>query len=328
MSLKALLEVLADGEFHSGEELGACLGVSRTAVWKQLKKLKELGLDHYSVKGRGYRIPGGLDLLDEEKLSSYLQAEVAANLQAVDLQLSIESTNLMAMQGLQEGKGKGYLYLAEHQTAGKGRRGRGWVSPFSRNLYFSLTWTFSQGAAALEGLSLVVGLAIARGLADAGVAGVGLKWPNDLLYEGKKLAGILLEMTGDASGFCQVVIGVGVNVSMPDADGRLIDQPWTDLDRCLEGSVAPRMGRNQLLAAILNRLVPVMEMFSEQGFSPFRQQWMELDAFANQTVALQTHSLEIQGVARGVDGAGALLLETEEGIRAFHGGELSLRAVG
>ncbi len=328
MSLSSLLEILADGEFHSGEELGACLGVSRTAVWKQLKKLQGLGIDHYSVKGRGYRIPGGLDLLDEEKLSAGLHGDVASKLQTISLQLSIDSTNLMAMQGVLEGKGQGYLYLAERQTAGKGRRGRSWVSPFARNLYFSLTWTFSQGAAALEGLSLAVGLAIARGLDDAGVAGVKLKWPNDVLCGDKKLAGILLEMTGDASGLCQVVIGVGINVSMPEADGELIDQPWTDLDRCLARSDSTAADRNQILAAILNQLVPLLGVFSEQGFAPFRQQWMTLDAFANKTVALQTQALQIKGVARGVNDAGALLLETDEGVRAFHGGELSLRAVG
>ncbi|MCW8883946.1 MAG: bifunctional biotin--[acetyl-CoA-carboxylase] ligase/biotin operon repressor BirA, partial [Motiliproteus sp.] len=310
MSLNGLLEVLADGQFHSGEDLGARLGVSRSAVWKQLKKLQALGIDHYSVKGRGYRIPGGLNLLSVEKLSAELDARVAAKLHAIDLQLSVDSTNVMAMQGIQKGQNHGFLYLAERQTAGKGRRGRDWISPFSRNLYFSLTWSFTQGAAALEGLSLVVGLALARGLSSCGVEGVGLKWPNDLLSGDKKLAGILLEMTGDASGVCQVVIGVGVNVAMSESEGGAIDQPWTDVSSCLsDGSGA--VDRNRLLAAILNELVPALERFSEQGFAPFKESWMGLDGFANRRVRLQTSSQQFQGVAKGVDSSGALLLETE-----------------
>ncbi len=323
MSLERLLAVLADGQFHSGEELGERLGVSRSAVWKQLKKLEALGVDHYSVRGRGYRIPGGLNLLDSVQLGALLDSTVAARLQHIDLQLSSESTNATAMQGLQQGRGQGCLYLTERQTAGRGRRGRPWISPFARNLYFSLSWSFSEGAASLEGLSLAVGLAIVRGLEDMGLQGAGLKWPNDILYDGRKLAGILLEMTGDASGLCQVVIGVGINVSMPDEEAGQIDQPWTDVSRSLGRPV----DRNQLLAAVLNQLLPLLEQFSRQGFTPFREAWSARDAYADRQICLQTQTVRIEGVERGVDENGALLLETKEGVRAFHGGELSLRAM-
>ncbi|OMH39005.1 bifunctional biotin--[acetyl-CoA-carboxylase] ligase/biotin operon repressor BirA [Motiliproteus sp. MSK22-1] len=325
MSLQQLLEILSDGEFHSGEQLGSQMGVSRSAVWKQLKKLQEIGVDHYSVKGRGYRVPGGLDLLCTQRLASHLSGKAAAELQTVELQLSTGSTNALALDGVSQGRKQGNLYLAECQTAGRGRRGRSWVSPFARNLYFSLSWTFTEGAAALEGLSLAVGLAISKGLENYGVQDVTLKWPNDLLHDRKKLAGVLLEMTGDASGVCQVVIGAGINVSMSDNDADRIDQPWTDVKRAMSIPASESADRNYLLAEILNELIPALQRFSVQGFEPFRENWMKRDAFLGQKVVLQTQNQQLQGVEQGVDEKGALQLKTEDGIQAFHGGELSLR---
>ncbi len=322
MTLKALLEVLADGQFHSGEALGERLGVSRSAVWKQLKKLPELGIELYSVKGRGYRIPGGLDLLCEHALQQGLRSDVAQQIRQVQLDLLTTSTNAVALKAAQAGPSHGHLYLAERQSEGRGRRGRDWYSPFSGQLCFSLVWSFSQGAAALEGLSLVVGLAMARGLKACGASPVALKWPNDLLCQGGKLGGILLEMTGDASGQCQVVIGVGINVNMPKEAARQIDQPWVDL-RTLLG-VAP--ARTVLAAAVLNELVPCLQEFERSGFAPFRDEWQSLHAYTGRRVRLQTSTLAIGGICRGVDQAGGLLIETSEGVQAYHGGEISMRS--
>ena len=323
MSLQALLQILADGEFHSGESLGEMLGVSRTAVWKQLKKLDALGLDCHSVKGRGYRLPGGINLLQKSQLQSMFSDVVAAELSEVELALSLPSTNRLAAEQAQQGDCHGRLYIAEQQTAGRGRRGREWASPFARNLYFSLTWSFSGGAAALEGLSLVVGLAVLKGLAAEGVEGVELKWPNDLLYQGRKLAGVLLEMSGDASGQCQVVIGVGVNVAMPAEAAVDVTQPWTDLQRISERE----MDRNRILASLVNSLVPMLQQFERHGFEVFREQWQQYNAHQGQQVRLATERFSQQGECVGVDRTGALLLRTGEGVRAFHGGELSLRPV-
>ena len=325
MSLQQLIEILADGQFHSGEQLGSQMGISRSAVWKQLKKLQEIGVDHYSVKGRGYRVPGGLDLLCTEQLAKNLNADVAAALQSIELELSTGSTNAVALEGVSRGRKQGNLYLAESQTAGRGRRGRAWVSPFARNLYFSLSWTFTEGAAALEGLSLAVGLAISKGLENYGVQNAKLKWPNDLLHDGRKLAGVLLEMTGDASGDCQVVIGAGVNVSMSDNDADGIDQPWTDVKRAMGISSQQSADRNRLLAEILNELIPTLQLFSTQGFEPFQTEWMERDAFSNKKVILQTQNQQMEGVEQGVDENGALQLRIGQDIKTFHGGELSLR---
>ena len=323
MGLQGLLNLLADGEFHSGESLGQALGVSRAAVWKQLKKLESLGLVCHSVKGRGYRVPGGIDLLQRERFEALLTPEVLGQLDAITLELSLPSTNRLAMEQAQQGLRHGCLYLAEQQTAGRGRRGRSWVSPFARNLYFSLTWSFAGGAAALEGLSLLVGLALQQGLASIGIDGVKLKWPNDLLYDGRKLAGVLLEMSGDASGQCQVVIGVGLNVAMPDAAADSVDQPWIDLQRV----VRKPPNRTEVLAALLNGLVPMLRQFEQQGFAPFQQAWQQHNAHQGQTVELTTESYSQRGVCVGVDSSGALLLETDTGVQSFYGGELSLRPV-
>ncbi|BBB27801.1 bifunctional biotin--[acetyl-CoA-carboxylase] ligase/biotin operon repressor BirA [Amphritea japonica] len=318
--IEPVLSILADGKFHSGQALGKALGVSRSAIWKQIKVIEESGLEVYSVKGRGYRIPGGLDLLDRELIEEALDPAVSSQLKHIALNLIIPSTNAMAMDAVYQ-NGHGSLYLAEQQTAGRGRRGRNWASPFASNLYFSLTWQFNNGAAALEGLSLAVGIALIRGLKQLGVDGVQVKWPNDLLWRGKKLAGVLLEMSGDAAGECFVVIGVGLNVRMPETAAEEIDQPWTDLQQAL--GVAP--SRNTLLAALMNQLVPVLEQFSSEGFMPFKEEWQGANAHRNQEVSLHIGNRREQGVCRGVDRAGALLLEAEGELQAFHGGEVSVR---
>ena len=319
-----LLPLLADGEFRSGQDLADALGVSRTAVWKQLKKLDELGLQIESVKGRGYRIPGGIELLDAEQVQSALTPQAKRLLTRLDVHETVGSTNAEAMRQAEQGGAAGLVCTAEQQTAGRGRRGRQWVSPFASNLYLSLVWEFNQGAAALEGLSLSVGVAVARALASCGLPPVQLKWPNDVLFEGAKLGGILLEMTGDAAGACQVVVGVGLNVSMPQASAATIDQAWTDIDS-ITGREHP--GRNALLAALLNELLPLIASFEDQGFARWRDDWLVLDAFAGVPVLLHTGGEPMAGIARGVDWRGALQLETTTGVQSVYGGEISLRAV-
>jgi BirA family biotin operon repressor/biotin-[acetyl-CoA-carboxylase] ligase len=326
MSRSILLPLLADGEFCSGQDLANALGVSRTAVWKQLNKLAtETGLVIDSVKGRGYRIPGGLDLLDADKVKSGLNAQAASLLTSLTLLESVDSTNAEALRWAEDSSASGRVCSAEQQTAGRGRRGRQWVSPFAGNLYLSLVWEFEQGAAALEGLSLAVGVAVARALSQLDLPPVQLKWPNDILHQGAKLGGVLLEMTGDAAGACQVVIGVGLNVSMPTAAGKDIDQAWTDVSS-LAGDKHP--GRNALFSALLNELLPLAAGFEAVGFARWRDEWQSLDAFAGETVLLHAGPRQMAGVARGVNDRGALLLETGAGVQPVYGGEISLRAAG
>jgi BirA family biotin operon repressor/biotin-[acetyl-CoA-carboxylase] ligase len=317
-----LLRQLADGEFHSGEVLARQLGVSRTAVWKQLAGLEALGVRLESVRGRGYRIPGGLDLLDEAAVRAGLAATPAALLESLELPDSVDSTNAVLLRAAPAAPGRARVCAAERQTSGRGRRGRVWTSPFARNLYLSVAWTFTEGAAALEGLSLAAGVAVADALADLAVPPVALKWPNDILGDGRKLGGILVEMSGEADGPCRAVIGLGLNVSMADTGSQGIEQPWTDL--CGHaGGVPPR--RSVLLAAILNRLLPLLESFAATGFAPWQARWMALDAFGGKPVQVSSGASVIAGTARGVDERGALQLETTTGVRSIHGGEVSLR---
>jgi BirA family biotin operon repressor/biotin-[acetyl-CoA-carboxylase] ligase len=285
--------------------------------------LEVLGLEIESVKGRGYRIPGGIDLIDEVRIRSTMSATGLRLLSELNIDEVIDSTNMEALRRIQQGARSGLVCTAEQQTAGRGRRGRYWVSPFARNLYVSTIWEFSQGATALEGLSLAVGVAVANALKNLGLPEVQLKWPNDILYNGKKLGGVLLEMVGDTTGQCQVVVGIGINVTMPDAAARAIDQDWADVFAMSPQGNAP--GRNEILGSLLNHLLPLLAEYESAGFGPWREAWQDLHAHAGKSVILSTGAGKTAGVAAGVDSRGALQLETSVGVQSIFGGEVSLR---
>lgn len=324
--LRPVLNLLADGEVHSGESLGAALGVSRAAVWKQLQKLEHYGLPLESVRGRGYRLPGGLNLLSADAIEAGLDARARDLLRQLVLCDEVDSTNARMLARLEQGNGHGAAMFAERQTAGRGRRGRRWVSPFSGGINLSIGWQFSGGVQLLEGLSLAVGVALARALAQFDVPDVRLKWPNDVWCRGRKLAGVLLELSGDLTDRCAVVVGIGLNVGLRGDSAAAIDQPWIDLN-----SVRPGVDRNRLAAAMLNQLLPLLRDYTEPGpepgFGAYREAWLALDQFAGQPVRLQSASREWCGIAVGVDHSGALLLEVDGERRPFHGGEVSLRGV-
>ena len=325
MPKTTLLPLLADGEFHSGQEFAQRLGISRTAVWKQLQRLADLGLELESVRGKGYRIPGGLELLQSDSMQQQIAPGAAPLLSELVIDPVIDSTNAEALRRVAAGAGSGLVCTAEQQLAGRGRRGRQWVSLFGRNLYISVVWEFTGGAAAIEGLSLATGVAVARALADCGLPPVQLKWPNDVLFEGAKLGGILLEITGDPAGVCQVVIGVGINVAMPGTAASSIEQSWTDL-ATMNGGKSP--GRNRVLSALLSELLPMAAGFEQDGFEAWRPEWLALDAYADQPVVLLSGESRQAGIARGVDSRGALQLETTLGLQTVYGGELSMRPAG
>lgn len=317
-----ILDVLSDGEFHSGEDLGQKLGMSRAAVWKQLQKLEELGLELESVKGTGYRLTGGLELLQSEVIKAYFSEISTRDFPACLIYPSLESTNQLARQMADEGGCDGTVVLAERQTDGRGRRGKHWVSPFASNIYMSLIWNFETGAAALEGLSLAIGVAVRRALVSVGVKNVQLKWPNDIYINQKKLGGILLEMTGDPAGQCSVVVGVGINVSMPAQYGRSIDQQWTDII----SELPIRISRNQLVAALIEEILVILQLYHQTGFAPYREEWLSADAFKGARGTLSTIKESINGEIVGVDDSGAIQLKLKDGnVKSFIGGELSLR---
>lgn len=318
-----LIRLLADGDFHSGEELGRLLGVSRAAIWKRLQLLQSLlGLRFESIRGLGYRLTGGIELLDGKRVRAALPAVADNWLQSLEIHSLIDSTNRRAAQLAQRGVDSGVVIVAEQQTAGSGRRGRRWVSPFGRNIYCSMLWTFDGGVSALEGLSLVVGLVVARIIAPLTDYSVQLKWPNDVLVEGQKVAGILLEVVGDVGGRCTVIIGVGLNVNMTGAsEADDIDQAWSDVLSVANSPVS----RTELLSALIAGLVEALHLFVQNGFSAFRDEWSCRDYLFGRVVAIESGGKTQSGSAQGLDASGALLLEINGSVQAIHGGEVSVR---
>jgi len=325
-----ILDILKDGEFHSGEALGETLGCSRTAIWKKLQKLEALGLVIETTKGTGYRIVGGVDLLDAQAITQVLSTSATEHLASVEVFQNIDSTNKYARELAETSSASGAVVLAEQQSAGRGRRGKHWVSPFAANIYLSMVWDFEQGAQALEGLSLAIGVAVKRVLTAQGVDAVQLKWPNDIYVEQKKLGGILLEMVGDPAGQCTVIVGVGLNVSMPAKSGGEIEQDWTDIATQLKRQNPARSSpsRNALAAALISEILPLLSTFQSQGFAVYREEWQAADAFYGLNAVISTPKQSIAGIVKGVDSNGALRLELENGkVESFIGGELSLRLV-
>jgi BirA family biotin operon repressor/biotin-[acetyl-CoA-carboxylase] ligase len=318
-----VLRRLADGEFHSGETIARELGVSRGSVWQAVRELAAADLDIYKVRGRGYRLREALSLLDANAIRRHLGPHAARfALEVVD---STGSTNTAALQRALAGAPDGTVIAAEWQSAGRGRQGRAWHAGLGGALTFSLVRRFSQGAGFLSGLSLAVGVAIARACERLGVADAMLKWPNDVLWHGRKLAGILIEMQGDALGPSLAVIGVGVNVRLAPAVRARIDQAAADL----ESACGARLDRSQALALLLVELAGVLDLFSRDGFAALRDEWQRRHAYRDRQVTLTLPDARCErGIARGVAEDGALLLETGRGVRRCHSGEVSLRAAG
>lgn len=313
-----LLKLLKDGRFHSGEALGAALGVSRSAVWKQLQQLEaELNLPVHKVRGKGYQLAAPLALLSAEQIAAHTPA--SAQVFAVHICESIDSTNAEALRLVDAGQSAPFLVLSEQQTAGRGRRGRKWTSPFAQNLYYSLVLRIDGGLRQLEGLSLVVGLAVMHALREVGVAGAGLKWPNDVLVGQKKIAGILLELVGDPADVCHVVLGIGINVNMQKTSE--IDQQWTSVQ--LETGQA--IDRNELAARLSVQLQVYLARHKSSGFSVIQEEWERHHLWQGRRVSLIAGVTQIDGIVMGVDGQGALRLSVDGVEKVYSGGELSLR---
>ncbi|MFJ2341392.1 bifunctional biotin--[acetyl-CoA-carboxylase] ligase/biotin operon repressor BirA [Pseudomonas protegens] len=315
--MSTLLELLKDGRFHSGQALGQALGVSRSAIWKQLQLLEaELGLVIHKVRGRGYQLATPITLLSSAEIGRSSISSGSWDIRILD---SIDSTNAQALRSIEEGSVAPFLVLAERQMVGRGRRGRKWVSPFAENIYYSLVLRMDGGLRQLEGLSLVVGLAVMHTLREYGIPGAGLKWPNDVLVGQKKVAGILLELVGDPADVCHVVLGIGINVNMQSAEE--IDQEWTSV-RLESGKV---IDRNQLVARLNEVLVSYLERHRLNGFSAIQGEWEQGHLWQGRAVSLIAGVNKIDGVVLGIDRQGALRLSVEGEEKTYSGGELSLR---
>ena len=318
----ALIERMADGRFHSGRELGEFLGISRAAVWKKLQAVKNsYGLELDAVKGRGYRLREPLDLLNRQVIAEKLRHRGVESIPQLELHTTIDSTNSWLMQQAAVGMASGTVCLAEQQVGGKGRHGRRWISPFGRNLYLSMLLRFDLSPMQVAGMSLASAIGVLRLLRQLNCHEAGLKWPNDILWRGKKLAGLLLEVSGEAGGPSQVVIGVGLNTWLGE-EGEKIDQPWVDLNAIPD--VLPHT-RNDLAAMLIFHLRDVAEKYRTEGLPSFVDEWHEHDLLLGEEVVIRSANSVHKGRHLGIDSSGGIRILIDGESRSFHAGEVSLR---
>ena len=316
----SILRLLADGEFHSGEEMARQLGVSRASVWQAMRFLDEAGVAVFRVPGRGYRLREPLQWIDRSQVMAALGDK--AGIFELEVMDSVGSTNSLLLQKAAQGAPHGSCVVTEMQTAGRGRRGREWHANLGGSLTFSLLWRFNQGAGFLSGLSLAVGVALMRALGQSGVSGAGLKWPNDILYQHRKLAGILIELQGDMLGPSAAVIGIGLNLKLSERVLNRIDQGVVDIHSII--GMIPE--RNVILARLLSHLADVLGEFEEGGFPQLRGEWRRHHVYHEKPVRLiMPDGSQHEGRLLDVAEDGALLVDTAAGKKRFTSGEISLR---
>jgi BirA family biotin operon repressor/biotin-[acetyl-CoA-carboxylase] ligase len=316
-----LLQLLSSAESRSGTELGAELGISRAAVWKQIQQLGELGVEVESTRGKGYRLASPLELLDTEQILAALDAQTRDSVSALDVHVQIDSTNTHLMGLATQGASSGHVVAAEYQTAGRGRHGRNWVAPLGSSICLSVLWRYHDGATQLSGLSLAAGVVIVDALSELGVVDAGLKWPNDVLWKQQKLAGLLVEVAGDAAGPCYIVLGLGLNITLADQAQAEIGRPVTDLTTATGGQP---VSRNQVAATLLNHLIPMLDSFERDSLKSYVDRWSRYNILQDQRVTLYSGNGETQGRVVGINDTGALVLDCDGERRTFNGGEVSL----
>jgi BirA family biotin operon repressor/biotin-[acetyl-CoA-carboxylase] ligase len=316
-----ILDLLADGHFHSGTEMGEILGVSRAAINKTIKSLQTHGIEIHSVTGKGYRIINPQAPLSVDKIrSEFNESETdLANIHILD---EVDSTNAFLLRLAKTDPVSGHICLSESQQQGRGRRGKHWIATAYQNIIMSIAWQFQSGPAALGGLSLVAGVAVANALKESGIDQIKLKWPNDIILENKKLGGLLIEIQGESSGPCLAVLGIGINVDLGNIAQEEIDQPWTDIRKATDIIY----DRNQLAASLIRHLSSSLTEFETRGFEGFRERWLGLHAYSNQPVKVIQGEREHFGVISNIGKDGALFLRDEHGAeQQFFSGEVSLR---
>lgn len=323
--IQVILTLLSDGQFHSGQSIAQKMNVSRTAVWKLIKKIQSWQLEVFSIQGKGYQIPGGLELIDSTRLFESMQKQQSL-FQQVTASVCVDSTADCVAKKWQQNPGVGCVYIAEYQTKGRGRKGQPWISPFGANLYFSIGIELPLGLSALGGLSLAIGISLANALNPITNQVIKIKWPNDLLVNDKKLAGILVEASGDHHDTSFLNIGVGLNWNMQAHQANQIDQPWVNLKPLLKSG----MSRNDVLEFLLCAIDCGLKKYLSQGFSVFKRSWPSISYSYGKPVRVLQNSAnnnaqEIFGIEAGIETTGALKLQTEHKVKIFHSGEVSLR---
>jgi BirA family biotin operon repressor/biotin-[acetyl-CoA-carboxylase] ligase len=320
---KQILNILSDGQFHSGTEIGDRLGISRAAVNKAINTLAQGGMEIHRVSGRGYRLAEPQRPIDRDEILKYLASGPGEYEERLHVFDEIDSTSNFLIALGSDTRYRGAVAVTEAQTGGRGRRGRTWVATPYSNIMMSMSWRYEAGPAAVAGLSLAAGVAIIESLEEFGVTGTGLKWPNDVLWQDRKLAGLLLDVQGEANGPTRVVLGLGVNVQVGEEDGRQIDQPWVDLHSIVDDVI----DRNRLAAILIKRLEQMFADFASTGLAGFLPRWQQAHLYHGQAVRILRGDDELEGIVTGIDETGAIQVRDESGhIRAFHSGEISLRA--
>ncbi|MBZ2194440.1 bifunctional biotin--[Pseudoalteromonas arctica] len=317
----AILNALNQGGFVSGQALGEKLGISRAAVSKHIKTLQEMGLDIFKVTGKGYCLNSQVGLLNKTQIDQHYKA-LGANTADVEVHPIIDSTNSELMRRIQAKTAleSGTVIVAEMQQAGRGRRGRVWQSPFGANLYYSYFWRLDDGLQAAMGVSIAVGLAVYDAIKALYQIDVELKWPNDIYINKQKLAGVLVELDGQPQGPCQLVIGIGINLQMPESFSQHIDQAWTDLNQHTQ-----KLDKNQLVASLTYHLEQRLVKYRQTGLQNMYEQWNSLNAFAGDYVELNTGHRSWRGICEGIDPQGGIRIRQDGEVKSYYGGEVSLR---
>jgi len=300
---------------------GEKLGISRAAVSKHIKTLQEMGLDIFKVTGKGYCLNSQVGLLNKTQIDQHYKA-LGANTADVEVHPIIDSTNSELMRRIQAKTAleSGTVIVAEMQQAGRGRRGRVWQSPFGANLYYSYFWRLDDGLQAAMGVSIAVGLAVYDAIKALYQIDVELKWPNDIYINKQKLAGVLVELDGQPQGPCQLVIGIGINLQMPESFSQHIDQAWTDLNQHTQ-----KLDKNQLVASLTYHLEQRLVQYRQTGLQDMYEQWNSLNAFAGDYVELNTGHRSWRGICEGIDPQGGIRIRQDGEVKSYYGGEVSLR---
>ncbi|HEY8519571.1 MAG TPA: biotin--[acetyl-CoA-carboxylase] ligase [Gammaproteobacteria bacterium] len=320
-----MLAALADGRARSGEELASAFGVSRAAVWKHVRKLEDWQVEVRAAPGRGYRLERPIDLLDRAALAETLERRLGGAVR-LEVHTELPSTNARLLEAAPPPLGVSNACIAEYQTAGRGRRGRRWRTPLGAGLCLSVAWQFERTPPDLPALSLAAGVVARRVLAAEAGVDAALKWPNDLVWDERKLGGILVEMTAEAQGACHVVIGLGLNVSMPPALlAAVSDWPRGAVDLAIATGGSPP-SRTALAAALVEALHRLCAGYAHSGFAPYLDDWRAADYLRGRRVAIDEPQGPVTGVALGIEPSGALLIETDAGERRrVIAGDVSVR---
>ncbi len=315
--LSEICNILNDLNFHDGTSIGVQLKISRTAVWKWVGKLQSYGIEVTRVKGKGYLLKEPLILIDSKKIDTLLKSKHFV----IDIVESVDSTNNYLNN--RDKSSIPHICIAEHQTNGRGRFSRDWYSPFGKNLYFSIQYSIKQDISQLGGLSLAVGTIVCKAIEKACSLPnrLMLKWPNDITYNGKKLAGVLIEVRAEVNGHCSVIIGIGININMPNTSKVNFKQEWTSLMQITGTS----QDRNNICAILIDKLALGIEQYFVNGFKNYMPEWKKRDSLFGKLIQIQEGSNISKGIASGVDSQGHLLINIENNMKkAFASGEATL----